>query len=553
MKQVEPKHLQLAALLTFFAGGVLGLFKPASDYTLIKNVMGYVFCLLTAIAFIFEKRTFSFSRVGLISFIVMAIWYLYAALTAPCGYAAAGSLELFLLYFLIFLLAAQYQPEKTWVYFWLGSAFIAVVIALVQDAMPSHYGISTFGNPNFFAGHMLIPLLLATSMLRQKKLPPPEITFLILFLVCGLTALFLSRSRAAIAGFFFGLACFAFFVFPKKGKSAWKAYGGLACFGIITYLMWPMIQKWFLSNIRYYIWKGTWRMVTVKPVLGWGLGNFQIYYPWYRFREYFRQAESTPVTNNPHNHYLEIWCETGLVGLLIFLGFIILLLWLTQRISQSQETYLVSDSMAGSRKRNKQPDKAKGRDSVIAETFSIDQIVSTGLAAGVAAVLADNLFSTNLSNASTAMFFWFSLGILAGTRGKNYLASLSFSKYLWVVIAISSYIMAVFVSYYRITSQVYLKRGIWAKEARQYKAAISYYTIACQICPSDYVTWYKLAYVYGETGQLAEAKKIYLHINNFLFPHFAKTDMNLGTIALKQGNISEALFYYRWAEWINPY
>ncbi|HPP12275.1 MAG TPA: O-antigen ligase family protein [bacterium] len=551
MSEIQFRQFQYAALFIFLAGGILAVFKPAYDYTLIKNVIGFAFCLLMAIGFLYTGKEFSFSWPALTGFIILALWFLCSALLAPCGFAAAAALEQYLLYFLIFLIALNLAVEKIWIYFWLGPAFIATVIALVQDALPSHYGISTFGNPNFFAGHLLMPLLLAVSLCRQKKISAGERIFLGIFVIAGSVALILSKSRAAIAGFAFGLAGFAFLLFPKKGKESWKAYSGLVLFLLGTGLLWPKVMAWFLTNIRYYIWRGTWRMIKMKPIGGWGLGNFQIYYPWYRFREYFRQPEATPVTNNPHNRYLELWCETGLVGLLLFLGFIILILWLSQRKQkESQQTLSISRAAENVKGRASKPGKkAAGKEKEV----SLQEIAFPGLAAGVVAVLADNLFSTNLSNASTAMFFWFSLGLLAGRGPEKTTATLTLSKALWVVMAVASYVMAVFVSYYRIASQIYLKRGIWAKEAGKYQAAIDYYTTACRICPTDYVIWYKLAYVYGETGQLEQARNVYLYINTFLFPRFAKTDMNLGTLAMKQGRLAEALFYYRWAEWVNPY
>jgi tetratricopeptide (TPR) repeat protein len=69
----------------------------------------------------------------------------------------------------------------------------------------------------------------------------------------------------------------------------------------------------------------------------------------------------------------------------------------------------------------------------------------------------------------------------------------------------------------------------------------------------NHEAWYKLAFAYGESNKLEEAREIYLKINKYIFPHFAKTDGNLGTIYLREGNPEKALYYYKWAEWLNPY
>jgi tetratricopeptide (TPR) repeat protein len=221
-----------------------------------------------------------------------------------------------------------------------------------------------------------------------------------------------------------------------------------------------------------------------------------------------------------------------LVGLLLFLGLVIYIIVSACRQEVPPET-------TRKRARDEVPD--------------FGRVVLPGLVCAVTAVLADNVFSTNLQNPSTAIYFWFLLGMLAGRCGPKREFSWNASRALWITAAVASYAMIVFFSYHRILSQVHLKKAIWAKEARRYEQAIADYRLACRINYYDYVSWYKLAYVYGETDRLNEAGEVYHLINVFLFPHFAKTDMNLGTIYLKAGKPEQALYYYRWAEWFNPY
>jgi len=168
-------------------------------------------------------------------------------------------------------------------------------------------------------------------------------------------------------------------------------------------------------------------------------------------------------------------------------------------------------------------------------------------------VLIDNIFSTNLRNPSTAMYFWFLLGVSAGYIKNRKKVDFSISRYLWYAIAIVSFVMCVFTSFYRIMPEVYLKRGIWAREDGNLKEAIANYSVVCILNPYNYEAWYKLAFAYGESGYLDKAEEIYLKINNYIFPHYAKTDANLGTVYLRKGNYSRAVYYYKWAEWLNPY
>ena len=175
-----------------------------------------------------------------------------------------------------------------------------------------------------------------------------------------------------------------------------------------------------------------------------------------------------------------------------------------------------------------------------------------GVIGGILAVLLDNLFSTNLRNPSTAMYFWFLLGISAG-RLKQEEINFYVSRILWYTILAVSLVMCVFTSFYRILPEVYLKRGIWARERNNAREAVDNYLVVSSINPHNYVSRYKLAYVYGESGRNKEAKRVYLEIQESIFPHFAKIDANLGTVYLREGMQREALHSYRWAEWFNPY
>jgi len=260
-------------------------------------------------------------------------------------------------------------------------------------------------------------------------------------------------------------------------------------------------------------------MIKKNPITGWGLGNFVFFYPYFRIKEYFLQTESTPTTTHAHNEYLHIWSETGIIGLLLFLSLVGILIFLLVKSIKNK---------------------------------SIENVFFFGVTGALLATLIDNIFSTNLRNPSTAMYFWFLMGLTAG-KLKQEQISFNISKILWYSTLFASIIMAVFTSFYRILPEVYLKRGIWAKEAGNTKEAIRNYLVVSCLNPYHYISRYKLAYVYGEIGQIEESKKVYLEIHQKIFPHFAKLDANLGTLYLRQGLYKKALYYYKTAEWFNPY
>jgi len=505
-------------LLIFLFAGPLIRFTPAYDYTVIKNIAGYLFCILLSALFIIKKKGFAFEMKNLTVFILFAAWILFSAFSAPFGYGAAVRLEEYILYFLVFICASNMEFNKNDFYIWIAAGIIASFTALFNFIGPRKYVVSTFGNPNFFAGHITMLTVLASAMLFSKEIKKIERVFLIVLIAVAFLGILATRSRAAISAVLLGTATLLFLInikgpFIKK----WSPYIAVLAAGALSY---GHISRWITTNIRWYIWNATLDMVKVKPLAGWGLGNFAFFYPYYRIREYFLQPEATPVTIHTHNEYLQMLSETGIIGLLLFLSFIAVIITVAVRY------------------------KAGNRDSA--------SLIVKGCIAGIAAVLADNFFSTNLRNPSTAMYFWFLLGITAGHARKQEI-DFKISRSLWYTAGAAGFIMCVFTSVYRIAPDIYFKRGVWAKEDGNLRTAIDNYLVVCSMNAHNHEAWYKLAFAYGESNKLEEAREIYLKINKYIFTHFAKTDGNLGTIHLREGNPEKALYYYKWAEWLNPY
>jgi O-antigen ligase len=492
--------------------------KSAYDYTLIKNLTGFLFCLFISFYFLLKKKEFELSKFIYLP-IIFFTYILISCFYAPFKFEAGRNLENFLLYFLIFLVSSNLEIDKKIFYIWIVAGMIASVVGIFQFYGPRHYAISTFGNPNFFAGHIIMVLCLSFSNVLNWDFSKREkySDFLklldILCLIFGFWALTVSKSRAALMALIIGISV-VWYVNYREEKTFIKYFFILLCFFILAILS-PKIIFWYKTNIRNYLWTGTWRMILKKPVFGWGFGNFIFFYPYFRVKEYFRQPESTPVTNHPHNEYLEIWSELGIVGLLLFLIFIFTII------------------IGGLKNKN-------------------SKIFLPGIIGGIISVLCDNIFSTNLRNPSTSMYFWFLLG-LTFKYTKLEKIDFKFSKYIWYLIFSVSLIMVIFHSYLRIYPQIYYKNGVVAKEEGDYQEAIENYLIACKLNPYNYECWYKLAYAYGMVGDYKKAEEIYLNINKYIFPHFAKTDANLGTVYLKLGDIEKAFKYYKIAEWFNPY
>ncbi|MCM8821335.1 MAG: O-antigen ligase family protein [Candidatus Omnitrophica bacterium] len=511
----EKKELAFLIVFSIIFFGVAPLlnFKPAYDYTIIKDVLGALSVAIFGLFLYIRKEEILLHKTGFIIATAFFVWILIGCFYAPVKYGAAQSLENYLLYYLLFITGMLWKWEKRDAFIWAAAMVIASITAFIQYPK-THYPISTFGNPNFFAGHLLMPVFLSAFFFK-KKMPVMAIAYLAIML----TALFITKSRASV--FAFISACsFVYFLFLKNHKIPWLKYIGFSIIALATIFLWNKIHAQFVEDIRFYIWRGTWNLIQAKIATGWGTGNFIFYYPYFRFREYFLRPQATPITNHPHCQYLELWSENGIIALVIFgilLGFAI---------------------HNGLKKSSKSS----------CEVF-------TFASAGIIAVLVDNILSTNLTNASTAMYFWFLLG-LCFSWNDNFKAleiSGSLKKMLAVAIFVSMIMLAIWKIYYRLVPEVYLKSGISAREASNFTEAIENYKKVCKINGNHVVAFYKMAFAYGQLGDLKNAEETYLKINNNLFPHFAKTDANLGTLYMQMQDLDRAKFYYKTALWFNPY
>jgi len=193
---------------------------------------------------------------------------------------------------------------------------------------------STFIEPLYFANYLLIPLLLSFFFILKRIAPKKNIYFIAIFLV-SLTALVLTVSKGALLSLaIVALAIIVFqvrSVFSKKNipylvaillfisLSVWGVYSSLSSK--------PDIEKYYTKAYdiitgasiteRQDAYDVAWEAYGAHPVFGIGVGNFGPYFSGYPLSA---PDFGWPITNN---QYLEILSETGTVG---FIGFMVFIL-----------------------------------------------------------------------------------------------------------------------------------------------------------------------------------------------------------------------------------
>lgn len=73
---------------------------------------------------------------------------------------------------------------------------------------------------------------------------------------------------------------------------------------------------------RYYRWIAGAQMISEKPILGFGPGNFYHFYKHYTLNRFSTYVSDNPEKSGIHNYYLMTALEQGLIGLIIFLALI---------------------------------------------------------------------------------------------------------------------------------------------------------------------------------------------------------------------------------------
>ncbi len=241
-----------------------------------------------------------------------------------------------------YLFKTQNQAKRAWLiaaYLLLGLMGVWSIIQYwTLFSLPTQYwgnsvepkrALGFFGHPNFYAlfSAPLLAFLLPdlAEKLKTYKTEPLAPKFL-LFWLLGLAGLALSMSRAGWLGLGVALAVFLFLSGERKLQTA-AAFAGLAL--LVGVALTPNLryrvllpfygEKSAVSRIS--LWETGIKGVKQSPLLGLGLTGFSNEWP------KLNTDPNLDSHNFPHNIFLNLWLETGLLGLLSFIGIIAFGIW----------------------------------------------------------------------------------------------------------------------------------------------------------------------------------------------------------------------------------
>ena len=251
------------------------------------------------------------------------------------------------------------------------------------------------GNPNFMAGLLNVGILLAVSQFGRARVGARLASAACLALMG--TALFWTRSLAGFVALPFGLAALAFLRGPRWLRVSMLVGAVALCLallgavaspksGVLRRLMGTAMRPESTSHVRPLQWMAAVDMVKERPVLGRGMGGFLTDHPTYRLPAagLYRWASDKHFAIHPHNEWLQVAVELGIVGLALYL--------------------LVLTSAAGDAWRWLQ-----------ARPQTTEAWAVQAAAAGVVALQVQGMFGVGLRHWDLAPFHWTLVGLLIGT------------------------------------------------------------------------------------------------------------------------------------------
>lgn len=184
---------------------------------------------------------------------------------------------------------------------------------------------STYYNHNHFAGFLELVLPFALSgILFYKTRKGGKVLGYTLISILLIIAFLLTFSRGGFISFFIALFITLLlysdrikFFLPSLALTGFGIYIFLSLRKVLGKIFSPE-QVTLSGEGRILIWKSSLLAILDKPITGWGPGNFEIAYPFYR-------RGINGIVNYAHNDYIEAIVECGLpIGLTLF----VFVLWL---------------------------------------------------------------------------------------------------------------------------------------------------------------------------------------------------------------------------------
>ncbi|GEM_PF-1472011 len=404
--------------------------------------------------------------------------------------------------------------------------------------------LGTIGNPDFFATELLIPLFLLMSyMVFNKKHKIITGIFFFIIFICFI----FTKVVGAYIGFISGLIILIATIYYLKKEiinDFFKKHKILIAIGIILFaislvIIYPYLISFVKEKFsdkkrsiihRMLMWEVSLLMIKDYPVYGTGIGTYRLHYPYYQgiiLNNEKNKVYDYVVTWMPHQNFLLIGAETGILGLGSFLLILTVFFIINYKIFIR---YKISDPLA------------------------------LGGMAGIFSILASSFFNTFYNIPSTTFLFFLFL-FLQNSFLKTKEIKIRLDKNILLLTTILTAIVLVYIiasDGKTLLSNVYLKKANKFVKDKDYQKAINYYNRIISLKPveltpqMDVGYFYFAAEAYRENGDLKNAMEYYkrdIAIN----PYCPEVNNMLGATLGQSGNFDESIKRLKLAIFVAPH
>lgn len=269
--------------------------------------------------------------------------------------------------------------------------------------------VSTLENPNMLGEYLILLIPLAVGMFVGFGEGIRRIQALFCLGCMGL-CLLMTWSRGAWLGL---LVAALLFLFLWHWRAVWLIFVGIASIPILPYVLPASIIERFASignlsdsstSYRMYIWRASCEMIRDYGWTGIGIGEgaWRKVYPMYAYLG----VETAP---HAHNLFMQIWIETGIGGLFLFVAVLFLLLqsvftlyWRLHTAREVNSPATMRDAVGGSAVAQNRQD-ARNRSQI--------RISTAAPLCGVLAVLVQGMTDYAWYNYRVYLMFWLIVGL----------------------------------------------------------------------------------------------------------------------------------------------
>ena len=380
---------------------------------------------------------------------------------------------------------------------------------------------SLVGNPNMFAGYLLVLIPLSFGFPVVVGVNWKTIMLGVGTGLLGITALLLTSSKGGFIGFGFGLIALAAIVLRtlNVGRAGdWRKKSlivlGALILAAAPVLTWPLLKRGGTTikaslGTRLVYWGGAMKMFEDSPLVGKGLGTFQVHFPRYR-RSDWREKHVTNNTLHAHSEIMETAAESGLVGLfslLCLMGTFWMVGW--RNAVECSDTRL--------------------------------KCLSGALFIGLVAVFAHNSVSVNLRWFVVPVYLWLAMSVVAVTQSRFSTSRAAENRWGYdfgskagplrlalVILVVGSLYLWCFIelTMKRFVSEVELRKGVTLLERTAWKSSLAYFDDSLEWNHKNLRGLYKKGFALFQLGRYGEAIEFYSKLRR-LAPDFAALHENL--------------------------